>query len=350
MPELHSEEVKAMAEAAGLAVTALSPVRRLIERLDGTGWIPESPAGSRLVLPALEQAVADPLRGSILACAFPYACDAPRDPGVPDDVGEIAGFARRNYYRAAVKALQRVAREAGARLGRPQSEFRIFCNSRIPEKPLAYAAGLGRYGKNRLLFTEAYGSRFVIGLLFLPVVIEGEGAAPDLLSPAEYCGPCEACGAACPVSALAPGVDPGLAACLKTRSDSLEVWDEATRRAWGTRLYGCDTCQSVCPKNRVLPDTPAVTEGVIGPDIDLVSFLSQNEAECRARFKKTALDRTWILPEALLRNALCAAGNSRARRLREAVALLATDGRPLIRDMARWALERIEAKRAANLI
>ncbi|MBN2351283.1 MAG: 4Fe-4S dicluster domain-containing protein [Spirochaetales bacterium] len=353
--------IRDAADAAGIGVFRLANVDRLIDRLDRTAWLPRPRRGSEYVLPALARAVPDPLSGSFLVCAHPYACDRPEDrgePPAPGSFGLVSPFARRDYYRAAVKTLASVARRLSERTGAPRSAFRVFVNSRLPEKLIGCGAGLGRYGKNRLLFTDEYGSRFVIGLLFLPWRVDDEIDPVPPPSSAEWCGACAACLDACPVNALRG--EAGLSACLKARSDALEPWDGEIRRAWGVRFYGCDDCQARCPKNAArvhigIPAasaataaatsaaTAAATAGAVGAEIDLSSFLALTEEDIRARFRKTALGMSWILPRALLRNALCAAGNSGEAALLPAVSRYVDDPRPLLADTARWARGRISA-------
>jgi epoxyqueuosine reductase len=257
----------------------------------------------------------------------------------------VAAFAQADHYRAAVKALRRGAKKLGGRSGLPQSAFRIFVNSRIPEKLIAHGAGFGSYGRNRLLFHEPFGSRFVIGLLFVPFPIEGLDDIDSPADPDRFCGACRSCIAACPVSALGSEADASLSRCLKTRSDALEVWDEELKLAWGTRFYGCDTCQDACPKNARLPEAPSVGEGVIGPGVDLAQILSTAPGGYRSQFKNTVLDLAWIRPEALLRNALCAAGNSGRPDLCPAVRRHRGHPEPAVADMAAWAERRLREQR-----
>jgi epoxyqueuosine reductase len=348
MPErVDTAGIRGLVAGAGIEVFRLANVGGLVARLDRAAWFPRPARGSEAVLPALLRAVPDPLSGSFLACAFPHVCDRPEDrgePPPPGSAGLVSPFARRDYYRAAVKTLRSVARSLSERAALPARAFRIFVNSRLPEKLIACGAGLGVYGRNRLLFTKECGSRFSIGLLFLPFPVEEKDDETAPPAPLEMCGACAACLAACPVKALRAGEC--LSGCLKARADALDPWDEAVRRAWGLRFYGCDTCQAACPRNRFPAGkaAEAVREGVIGPEIDLGSFLALSEPEIRSRFRKTALGLSWILPQALLRNALCAAGNARAPGLLPAVRRFRGDPRPLLADTARWAARMIEGE------
>ncbi|MDR0377284.1 MAG: hypothetical protein LBH70_05770, partial [Spirochaetaceae bacterium] len=120
----------------------------------------------------------------LLVTALAYGRGEP-SPGpateLPDGGLAIAPFARRNYYREAVKRLQRLARGLRERYGRENPEYalkrhyRIFCNSSVPEKPLAVACGLGVMGRNGLIVTPEAGSLVILAALTLPFPLEGDG-------------------------------------------------------------------------------------------------------------------------------------------------------------------------------
>jgi len=348
---LTAREINAAAGAAGVSACEVITVRELIRRLDESFLFGGARPGTEAVLPALSAAFpADADRGVILTVAIPYGNGDPQDPGVPGRAcGVVARFARRNYYRAAVSMLQDIAATLGRQTGLFKKDFRIFVNSRIPEKLIAYGAGLGVYGRNGLLYRKDYGSRFVIGVLYIPLGMRDEAevfrAAYDgLRTPEELCGDCTACLTACPVGALGKQQpEPGLSRCLKARSDTLEVWDDPTSEVWGQRFYGCDTCQDVCPLNRDVAPGVATSLGVIGPGVDLREILGLTEAELTRRFKKTALGLSWILPRALLRNALVAAGNAGDRRFSSAVSRYLAHPEPALAAAARFAVKKLSS-------
>ena len=301
-----------------------------------------------------------------LSCHREESDDLSR-PGDPHAL--VAPFARRNYYREAVHRLKRVTAGADEPAGSgdasaaggagPRLELRaglrpglrpgqrIFSNSRLPEKLLAAACGLGFLGSNSLVIAPGLGSAFVIAGVFFPA---GTGPASDLrrgsdaplaggLEAGGGCGDCRSCLEACPVGAIAaPGaVDP--ARCLQSLATRLEPWPAAARAAWGFRLYGCQACQDACPHNRALSLQTPTERGVIGPSVPLRGLLGRDEEGVKLLFRGTALDRSWIPAAALLRNGLLAAGHRGDPAVLELVRARRRDPVPAVREAAAWAQE-----------
>jgi epoxyqueuosine reductase len=288
---------------------------------------------------------------SVLVCCLSCRRDEPDDLSAPGDPHAlVAPFARAHYYRTAVDMLRALAARAEAEHGIDHRATRIFTNSRIPEKPLLVAAGLGAMGKNGLCIVPGLGSLFVIAGIILPVptasVLPSPAAAAA--APADPCGRCQSCLHACPVGALvAPGIlDPQR--CLQACATSTEAFDEATLEAWGTRLYGCQDCQSCCPHNVRLGaveqgTAPGVAApgGEIGPSISVRLLLSMDAVERKALFRGTAMGMSWVPDAALVRNTLVAAGSSGDAAVAGAVRRYVDAREPAVRSAARWALRRL---------
>jgi len=115
---------------------------------------------------------------------------------------------------------------------------------------------------------------------------------------------------------------------------------EAYRAAMGTRLFGCDICQDVCPWN---PKPLAAHERETIPDLAtlyLPDLLTLDQASFGARFRRTPILRA--TPDGLARNAAIVLGNlgdPEARPHLEQAA--AHHPSALVRDSADWALAQL---------
>ena len=287
---------------------------------------------------------------SILVCCLSCFRPEPEDLSSPGDPHAlIAPFARAHYYRAAVELLRVFGLRLEEALGIPRRDVRFFSNSRLPEKPLLAASGIGTYGKNGLALVPGLGSLFIIAGAVLPLPSRDlcgpvtEDAAGSGREPAgDPCGSCTRCIEACPAGAIVePGVvDPSR--CLQGSAARAMVLPPVFMEMWGARLYGCQDCQTACPHNRDLTEkAPAGACGEIGASVALRRILSPGGAAIKGLFQGTAMGMSWVSSEALLRNALVAAGNRRDPSLRAEVEVFSRSQKVLLRKTAEWALERI---------
>jgi epoxyqueuosine reductase len=226
--------------------------------------------------------------------------------------------------------------------------------SNLPQRPAATRAGLGTYGKNCLLYANRV-VRQSSWVLPLTVAVD-QAFAPD--EPSIKVG-CPAwcrnvCIVSCPTGALsAPRkLDPRKCISFLTYFGR-GITPRELREPMGMWVYGCDTCQNVCPRNHPwLTQELPVNEKVHARAevFDLASLLHMEEAY----FASCVWPHMFYMPlDELWRwrmNAARAMGNSGdamyvpllTRTLREN-----SDER--VRGMAAWALGRLggaEAKKA----
>lgn len=124
---------------------------------------------------------------------------------------------------------------------------RFFTDSApILERYWAWKAGLGWIGKNTNLIIPGKGSFFFLG----EIVTSLEADHYDMPQK-DRCGSCSRCLEACPTGALEGPRHLNARKCLSylTIENRGEIPAEQAA-CLGNRLYGCDTCQEVCPWNR----------------------------------------------------------------------------------------------------
>ena len=273
--------------------------------------------------------------GAIVA-ALPYDprhADPPDDP--PNGGGpwlRIAPFAAMHRYATLARLLRSAGRAAAATLDLPARAFRVAVNSRLPEKSLAVAAGLGFIGRSSLLVSRDYGPACVLGALFLPFepVDGGSAVPPEAAEPGALCGDCRACVDACPTGAIAApesepaGVD--RLRCIQHWTTAEEPGPNLVESSRGDRLYGCGDCTAACPRSAgaftptggLSPagdpsptgglSPAALAEGLALPSergpgsfVAAAALAGADDASIRALFRGTALGLSWIPPAALRR-------------------------------------------------
>lgn len=255
---------------------------------------------------------------SALAAALSYGNlplegETPAAGALPPGTGSIAPFARRNYYREAVRRLRVLAAEFRARYGGTRAEYSIFCNSPIPEKPLARACGLGAMGRNSLIITPEAGSLVIISGMALPWDLETD----DLLTSADpmareesfpFCGSCDPerppCKAACPTNAVRGDGGINRERCIQWyASGNGAIVPPEVVRHWGRRLYGCTACQDACVRNRKPIPGTQTNEGPLPAYLDCRELMAASDGELKERFKGTVLGLSWPGPQGIRRNA-----------------------------------------------
>lgn len=303
-------------------------------------WIDQGYAGEMTYL-AREDAIrrrGDPRRilpaaRSVLVVAASYA-GAPHPP-LPPLHGRVSRYAwGEDYHRWLLRRLQALVR----RIAKETGPFPTRCyvdTGPILERAWAQVAGLGWIGKHGGLIHPRLGS-----YLFLGVGLVGIELPPTPAASLPTCGSCTRCIDACPTGALvAPGVLDARRCLAYLTIEHRGAIPEALRPAVGERVFGCDTCQAVCPWNRKPLRAHAEEAAPSVATLHLPPLLTESAATFRARFRSTAIWRA--TPEGLARNAAVVLGNRGDPAARAYLAQAAQEHPgEMVREHAAWALHR----------
>jgi epoxyqueuosine reductase len=266
----------------------------------------------------------------VAACSYARPEVAPR-PGRP--AGAVARYARFDAYGPLRSGLRAVAAELKAAGHRAAV---LADDNSLVDREVAWRAGLGWYGRNANLLIPGQGSFFVLGSVVTDADLPADRPVDD------GCGSCRRCLDGCPTGAIvAPGVIDArrCLAWVAQRPGPIEV---PLRAPFGTRVYGCDDCQDVCPPNLRAERRQEGGEAVPAT-VDLIWLLEADDDEVL-----DACGRWYIHhrdPRWLRRNALVALGNHPSP-TEAGLAVLrgyAHGSDELLAEHARWALHQQDA-------
>lgn len=165
---------------------------------------------------------------------------------ISEDKYQISRYAYGKDYHDVMKSRMSVLLDYIKTVAGTDVEARMFCDTApVLERYWAWRAGLGWIGKNTNLIIPGMGSCFFLGEIICNVDFEYDSPMED------RCGTCRRCIDNCPTSALVADKVLDARRCLSylTIENRGEIPDFAIA-AMGSRIYGCDTCQNVCPWNR----------------------------------------------------------------------------------------------------
>ncbi|MFD1849944.1 tRNA epoxyqueuosine(34) reductase QueG [Oceanobacillus bengalensis] len=215
----------------------------------------------------------------------------------------------------------------------------------LSDRAVAERAGIGFSGKNTSIITPEYGS-----FVYLGEMITNIPFIPD--EPIEDgCGDCRKCLDACPTGALIEGGQLNAQRCIAFLTQTKDYLPDEFRTKIGNRVYGCDTCQQVCPKNKGI-DFHIHPEFEPDPDISkpkLIPMLRISNREFKEKFDY--ISGSWRGKKPLQRNALIALGHYKDKTaVEEMIEVMKKDPRPVIRGTAAWSLGKIGTNQAFEAI
>lgn len=178
---------------------------------------------------------------SVISCAVSYYHTGRQPDGVP----AIASYAHGDDYHEVVR---RLLEELASRIRSAYGGETRVCVDTAPvhERYWAVASGVGFRGRSGLVIVPGSGTCCFLAEIITTVRF---GSTAPLAT--EGCEGCGKCIRSCPGQAINPDGTVSASRCLsyltiEHRGDLPEGLSTAGR------LYGCDTCQTVCPYNQEL--------------------------------------------------------------------------------------------------
>ncbi|MBU8725057.1 tRNA epoxyqueuosine(34) reductase QueG [Bacillus pumilus] len=206
----------------------------------------------------------------------------------------------------------------------------------LSDRAVAERAGIGFSAKNCMIITPEFGSYVYLAEMITNVPFEPDEKIED------QCGTCNKCVDSCPTGAL---VNPGQLnsqRCISFLTQTKGFLPDEFRLKIGNRLYGCDTCQIVCPINKgkdfhlhpeMEPD-PEIAKPLLKP------LLTISNREFKEKYGHVS--GSWRGKKPIQRNAILALAHFKdTSALPVLIELMHKDPRPVIRGTAAWAIGKI---------
>lgn len=342
------EEIRSRLGIDMLGVTTAEPfhdVAEILKMYREKGY--ESGFEHPVIEERVDPAALVPGAKSVVAVAMAYHTEQHAALKRPKGIrGALSKYAwGRDYHHVLREKLDALAAEIENRAGRQIAFHASADTGPLVDRSVAQRAGIGWFGKNCSIITETYGSWVFLGQLVTDAAIE-----PSPPGPATLCGDCDLCIRACPTGALVDPFTTDSGKCLSYITQMKGFVPEEFRVKFGTRIWGCDTCQAVCPSNKGAK--AAAHEGFLpDPELsfpDLLRLLEMSNREFKRIFGQTAA--AWRGLTVVKRNAVIALGNIKDKRAVPKLIELLRDQRPEIRGAAAWALGRIGGDAAREAV
>jgi epoxyqueuosine reductase len=161
----------------------------------------------------------------------------------------------------------------------------------VLERTWAQKSGLGWIGKNGNLINKQSGSFYFIATLITDLELQYDDPYAK-----DYCGSCTRCIDACPTDAILPDKVVDGSKCISYFTIELKemlIPDEMKGR-FDNWMFGCDTCQDVCPWNRFSKPNTEINFTPIPEILNLSTreWENMSEENFKRNFRDSPLRRT----------------------------------------------------------
>ncbi|MDW4370482.1 tRNA epoxyqueuosine(34) reductase QueG [Staphylococcus saprophyticus] len=287
-----------------------------------------------------------PTARSIIAIAVGYPNKLK---GAPKSVrGDRRGmFARASWGQDYHSIMRKRLDKLGAYLEEkvPGVEIQSMVDTGVlSDRAVAERAGLGYVGRNGFVINPELGTWTYLGEMLVSIPFPPDDPLID------SCGNCTICVDRCPTGALVGDGQLNSQKCISFLTQTKGYLADEYRYKIGNRLYGCDTCQQVCPRNKGI--NTQQDDIVLEPEIlkpRLVPLLQMSNKE----FKNTYghLAGAWRGKKPIQRNAIVALAHFKDETaISELQEVALNDPRPMIRGTAYWAIGQIQGEAARPFI
>jgi len=161
----------------------------------------------------------------------------------------------------------------------------------VLERTWARRSGLGWIGKNANLINKQSGSFYFIATLITDLSLDYDDPFAK-----DFCGTCTKCIDACPTDAILPGNVVDGSKCISYFTIELKemLIPDEMKGKFDNWLFGCDTCQDVCPWNRFSSShhEPGFTPLPEILNLSTREWESMTEESFRKLFKDSPLKRS----------------------------------------------------------
>lgn len=179
---------------------------------------------------------------------------------------KVSKYALGNDYHTVIRTklntlISQIEQQIGAINGRG-----FVDSAPVLERTWAAKSGLGWVGKNGNLINQQNGSFFFIATLITDLKLP-----PDTIQMPDYCGTCTKCIDSCPTQAILPNKVVDGSKCISYYTIELKelVIPTEQKNKFDDWMFGCDTCQDVCPWNRFAKQH---TEKEINPITEILNY------------------------------------------------------------------------------
>ncbi len=348
---MTADDVKALARDVGFDLCGIAPAEAFPELRFLDEWLERGYAGEMRYMTRSARRRSDvrevvPSARSVVSLGTLYNTDHPYSTEVNDpDAALISRYAwGRDYHDVIGRRTEELLERMRAVVEEPFAARCYVDTGPVQERVYAQHAGLGWIGKNTCLINPEQGSWFFLSEIITSLPLDPD--APQL----DQCGTCTLCIEACPTDAIREPWVLDATRCLSYLTIELRgAIPEEQRADVGTRVYGCDICQDVCPYNAAAARSDDAAWQP-APELDqpsLSELWRWSDERLGALLERSAMSRARLA--GLRRNVAVALGNSATPAAATAVADPASPetpsrNAPMVAEHVDWAWRRLAAR------